>query len=49
LFIREARINDYRQYQLIKSPMALGEEFGEFFDYAICKLKNEFALRLKKG
>ena len=27
------------------SPGWLGERFKEFFDYAICKLKNEFANR----
>ena len=30
--------------ELVNSPERLGDEFENFFDYAICKLKNEFAL-----
>jgi len=31
-----------------KSRRALGDKFEKIFDYAICKLKDEFALKLKE-
>jgi hypothetical protein len=33
--------------ELVNSSARLGDEFKEFINYAICKLKNEFALPLR--